>query len=64
MLTTSQAAKLAGITPASFRREVTRSAALQEARVMLDGRTPAYRREAVEAWIAGRPGRGARTDKH
>lgn len=59
LLTTSEAADLAGLTPARFRSEVTRSPTLREAKVMLDGRTPAYPRRVVQKWIRSRPGKGA-----
>jgi hypothetical protein len=58
-LTSDQAAELAGLTPASFRREVTRSAQLREARQML-GPLACYPERVVTAWLAGRPGKGRR----
>ena len=64
LLRTPEAAALAGMQPASWRRAVSRDPVLQAARVMLDGRTPAWPREVVETWLAGRPGQGSRTDLH
>lgn len=58
-LTTKHAAELAGITPASFRREMHRERARGRdyrapAEVWPDARTPLWDRQAVEAWLAGR----------
>jgi hypothetical protein len=59
-LTTDQAAELAGLTPAGFRKEVQRSAELSAVRAYL-GPLACYPEAAVRAWIAGRPGKGNRT---
>lgn len=56
-VTSDQAAEIAGITPASFRREVTRQPSLQAARAML-GPLACYREAAVYEWLAARPGKG------
>lgn len=63
MLTTAQAAKVAGITPAAFRREVIRERArgreLQAPRESWpDGRTPVYDEATVRQWLESRPGPG------
>lgn len=57
LLTTAQAAKVAGITPAAFRKAASTNPTLREAKTMLDARTPAYPRTAVEAWRAATPSR-------
>lgn len=62
LLTTAEAAALAGVLPASWAAQARRTPALRDAKVMLDGRTPAWPREVVETWLRTRPGRGARTD--
>ncbi len=60
LLTTAQAAKVAGITPAAFRKAASTNPTLREAKTMLDARTPAYPRTAVEAWRASTPRRVAK----
>jgi hypothetical protein len=57
LLTTAQAADLAGITPAAFRKAASTDPALREAKTMIDARTPAYPRSAVEAWRTATPRR-------
>ena len=57
LLTTAQAATLAGITPAAFRKAASTNPALREAKTMIDGRTPGYPRSVVEAWRAATPRR-------
>lgn len=64
MFTTAQAAKVAGITPAAFRREMNRLRTTgTDLRLPLyrwpDARTPLYDEDAVRAWMQDRPGRGA-----
>jgi predicted DNA-binding transcriptional regulator AlpA len=56
-LTTDQAAALTGVTPASFRRYVSRGDAPRPDGHF--GRTPWWHRITVEQWLASRPGRGA-----
>lgn len=58
-LTTKQAAELAGITPASFRREMHRERSRGRdyrapADAWPDARTPLWDQQAIEAWLAGR----------
>lgn len=56
LISTAQAAELAGIQPGTLRDYVSR------------GRGPSpvvrgwYDRDAVQAWVENRPGRGSRTD--
>ena len=62
-LTTTQAAKLADMTPASFRSMATRARAegtelRAPAAVWPDGRTPLWDARAVGRYLAARPGRG------
>lgn len=62
-LYTSEAAKMAGITQASFRREASREAARGNdlhapADLWPDPRTPLWDEVLVRAWLANRPGRG------
>ena len=59
-LTTAQASELAGITPASFRREMNRERAKGRdyQRPGPDARTPLWDEAGLRAWIAGRPGSG------
>lgn len=61
LLTTAQAAALAGITPAAFRKAASTDPVLREAKTMIDGRTPGYPRATVEAWRAATPRRVVRT---
>ena len=59
-LTNADAAELAGITPATWRRYVTTGhAPAPDGRV---GVTPWWRRSTVERWMESRPGQGTRTD--
>ena len=53
-------AALADVTPATLRRYKSRGY-LPAPDVQL-GRSPGWRRETIDAWLAARPGRGARTD--
>ena len=55
-LITAEVAELAGITTASVRRYRQRGA-IPEPDGML-GRTPWWRRDTIERWIATRPGPG------
>lgn len=56
MLTTDQVAELAGITPASLRVYVQRGSAPKPDGYL--GRTPWWKRETVDEWLANRPRRG------
>lgn len=62
-LTTAAAATLAGLTPASFRREMNRArAAGVDCRLPADQwpdqRTPLWDGDQLRPWLASRPGRG------
>lgn len=62
MLTTAQAAAIAGVTPAGLRSSVSRHLRLtgEDLRapkdLWPDQRTPVYADPAFRAWLAGRPG--------
>lgn len=58
--TTTQAAEAAGITRASFRREMNRERARGRdyRQPGPDARTPLWDADAVLAWLAARPGPG------
>lgn len=58
-LTTEDAAYLAGLTPAGFRKEVQRSPELSAAKDHL-GSLACYPEKAVRAWLEARPGKGNR----
>lgn len=66
LITTEQAAQLAGITPATWRYYLSRRRNLSRGEIPLPvehhGRTAMYDRAAVIAWTQNRPGRGSRTD--
>ena len=53
-LTSTQAAELAGITPASFRKQAQRDNLPREH----VGMVAWYQREVIEAWLAGRQNKG------
>lgn len=55
-LTNTDAAALAGVTPASWRKYVSDGRAPKPDGTL--GRTPWWRRETVETWKANRPGQG------
>ncbi len=62
-LTTAQAAELAGITPASFKREMSRERERGRDYRMPesawpDRRSPRWDEAAIRAWLASRPGPG------
>ena len=59
-ITTAEAAQIAGMTPASFRKAMMRDrqAGNPDCRVMLDGRTVLWSEAMVRGWLDGRPGRG------
>lgn len=61
-LTTAQAAEVAGVAESTWRAYVARGQA-PAADGRIDGRTPIWRPETVEAWLAARPGRGGRTPR-
>lgn len=66
LITTEQAAQLAGITPSTWRYYLSRRRSLGRGEIPLPaeyhGRTAMYERAAVVAWTHNRPGRGARSD--
>jgi predicted DNA-binding transcriptional regulator AlpA len=60
VLTLIEASTGKAIASSTWRSYVARGQAPKPARHL--SRTPLYSREDIEAWIAGRPGSGARTD--
>ncbi|MFS0703248.1 helix-turn-helix transcriptional regulator [Cellulomonas sp. 179-A 9B4 NHS] len=66
LITTEQAAALVGVSPSTWRAYLARrrqhgKGTIPEP-VEYHGRTAMYDEDAVRAWHATRPGRGARTD--
>lgn len=57
VLTTAQAAKRYGLTPASMRKEIARQG-LEPVPESLDGRTPLYLVDELDVAMKARPGRG------
>jgi predicted ArsR family transcriptional regulator len=60
VLTAAQVAARLGISPDSVRKALQRGAVTADDHI--DERTPVYYPETIEAYAAGRPGRGTRTD--
>jgi hypothetical protein len=58
-LTVAEAAKRAGVTPATWRSYVAREQA-PKADGQHDKRTPWWWDSTVDTWLAGKPGRGRR----